>query len=193
MVRGPVQVRQATPEDVADLVEVWGSGRLGYDGAADPHEAAASLARVCADPDQQVLVAYVEGHVAGAVHLSRAPVGPLHSDAAVFVGHLQVLERWRRHGVGRAFVEVAVSWAEEKGTDHVITAATPSSRDANRFLARLGFAQLVMLRAATVSTLRARLPVETPAAARLGARSHRSVGQVLVQRRSMRRAQTRPS
>lgn len=188
-----MQVRPATSEDVPDLVEVWGSGRLGYDGPADLEEAAASVARISADPDQQVLVAYVEDHVAGAVHLSRAPIGPLHSDAAVFVGHLQVLERWRRHGVGRAFVEAAVSWAEEKGTDHVITAAPPNSRDANRFLARLGFAQLAVLRGATLTTLRGKLPVETPAAARLGARTHRSVGQVLVQRRSMRRAQTRPS
>jgi hypothetical protein len=45
------------------------------------------------------------------------------------------------------------------------------------------------MRAATVSALRAKMPVEPPAAARVGTRSHRNVGQVLAQRRSMRRAQ----
>ena len=44
---------------------------------------------------------------------------------------------------------------------------------------------------ATVPSLRSRLPVETPVAARVGSRSHRSVGQVLAQRRSLRRAQAR--
>jgi hypothetical protein len=44
-----------------------------------------------------------------------------------------------------------------------------------------------------VPTLRAKMPVEPPAAARVGARSHRSVGQVLAQRRSQRRAQAKTS
>jgi hypothetical protein len=50
-----------------------------------------------------------------------------------------------------------------------------------------------MVRAATVASMRAKLPLEPPAVARVGTRSHRNVGQVIVQRRSLRRARDRTS
>jgi hypothetical protein len=73
----------------------------------------------------------------------------------------------------------------------VIAAAAVASRDANRFMARLGLGQIAVVRGAPVAALRAKLPVDPPAAARVGSRSSRTAGQVLVQRRSMRRAQRR--
>jgi len=129
--------------------------------------------------------------VAGAAHLVRAPVSPIHSDSAVYVLHLQVLDKFRRHGAGRSLMEAAVTWAEEKDSTHVVAAASAGSRDANRFMARLGLGPTAMVRAATVASLRAKLPLEPPAVARVGSRSHRSVGQVIVQRRSLRRARDR--
>ena len=189
--RTPVHVREADPDDVDDLVEIW-SGRGDQRAFSVPvrHEAAASVARIAADPDQRLLVADIDDQVAGAVHLARAPLSPVHADTAVYVLNLQVLDEYRRHGVGRSFLEAAVTWAEEKGTQHVVAAASASSRDANRFMARLGLGQFAVMRGATVSAMRAKLPLEPPAVARLNARSHRSVGQVLVQRRSLRRAQS---
>ncbi len=195
MFRSTVHVRDASGEDAASLIEVWGPGRpTGHEGTTpDVDEVSATVDRIGADPEQRLLVGAIDDQVAGAVHLTTGPLTPIHEDTAVFVGHLQVLEGWRRHGVGRALIEAAVTWAEEKNTAHVLAAAAVSSRDANRFLARIGFAQLAVIRGATVTALRAKLPVEPPAAARVGTRSHRSVGQVLVQRRSLRRSQARPS
>ncbi len=195
MLRNPVQVRDASPDDAAALVEIWGTGRGAADGCSPPvlSEAAASVARIAAEPDQRLLVAVLDDRVAGAVHLTRGPLTPIHGESAVFVGHLQVLDGCRRHGVGRALVEAAVTWAEEKSTPHVLAAAAVSSRDANRFMARLGFGQVAVIRGASVTSLRSKLPVDPPVAARVGNRSHRSVGQVLVQRRSLRRAQARTS
>lgn len=191
MFRSPVYVRDASSEDAAALLEVWGTGHDGSPPGLD--DVCASVARITAEPEQRLLVGFIEDQVAGAVHLTRAPLTPIHSDCAVFVGHLQVIDRCRRHGVGKALIEAAVTWAEERNTPHVLTAAAVSSRDANRFMARLGFAQLAVVRGASVTALRAKLPVEPPAAARVGIRNHRSVGQVLVQRRSLRRSQARPS
>lgn len=191
MFRSPVYVRDASSEDAAALLEVWGTGHEGSPPGLD--DVRASVARITADPEQRILVGFIEDQVAGAVQLSRAPLTPIHSDCAVFVGHLQVIDRCRRHGVGKALIEAAVTWAEERNTPHVLTAAAVSSRDANRFMARLGFTQLAVVRGASVTALRAKLPVEPPAAARVGIRNHRSVGQVLVQRRSLRRSQARPS
>ncbi len=194
MSRSPVHLRDAVPADVDDLVEVW-SGRSDVRAVLPPvrPEALASVARIAADPDQRLLVASIDDRVAGAVHLVRAPLSPVHSDSAIYVLHLQVIEAFRRHGVGRALMEGAVTWAEEKGTSHVLAAATATSRDANRFMARLGLGQVAVIRGASVVALRAKLPPEPPAVARVGARTHRSVGQVLVQRRSQRRSRVRES
>ena len=198
MVRCSVTIRDAAPDDATALVAVWAASadRAGNVPDAAAHaaqEAAAAIARIAADPDQRLLVARVDDQVAGAAHLLRAPVSPVHSDTAVYVMHLQVIEALRRHGVGRALMEATVGWAEEKDTEHVIAAASVASRDANRFMARLGLGQVAVVRGATVPALRAKLPVEPPAAARVGSRNHRSVGAVIAQRRSMRRSQARLS
>jgi GNAT superfamily N-acetyltransferase len=209
-----VQIRDARPDDATALLGLWGRGGLvgrssdreaHASGAAEPvqHDvsvrdtdtphAARAVGRIAEDPDQRLLVAEVDDRLAGAVHLSRAPLSPVHVGGAVYVMHLQVAEEFRRHGVGHALMEATVTWAEATGTSHVIAAASVASRDANRFMARLGLGQVAVVRGASVAALRSKLPVEPPAAARVGTRTHRSVGHVLAQRRSMRRAQTRPS
>jgi GNAT superfamily N-acetyltransferase len=196
--RSPVLVREATLEDVEALVEVWG-GELSRlperdEGERCAQEAAASIARLSADPDQRIVVASIDDRVAGAVHLFRGPLSPVHTESAVYVAHLHVIDRFRRHGVGQALLEAAVTWAEEKDTTHVVAAASVNSRDANRFMARLGLTQIAVIRGSSTAALRAKLPVETPVAARpTTPRSQRTVRQVLVRRRSLRRAQSRPS
>ena len=85
MVRSVVTIGDATPEDATALVEVWATAadRAGHAQQAAGHaaqEAAAAIARIAADPDQRLLVARVDDHVAGAVHLMRAPVSPVQSD-----------------------------------------------------------------------------------------------------------------
>lgn len=197
MFRSPVQIRDAAPDDALALVEVWGGAgdrAPDVDAASSAlQEAGGSITRISADPQERLLVAFVDDHAAGAVHLMRGQLSPIHGETAVYVMHLQVIEEFRRHGVGRALMEATVSWAEETDASHVVAAASATSRDANRFMARLGLAQMAVVRGSTVAAMRAKLPVETPAAARVGSRTHRSVGQVLVQRRSMRRSQAKPS
>lgn len=193
-----MQVRDATPDDADALVEIWSdfTRRTSHERPPVPHpaaETAAAVAQIVADPDQRLLVAVLDGRVIGAVHLLRAPVSPIHTEQAVHVSHLHVLDECRRHGAGHALIEATVSWAEEKAIGHVLCAASVNSRDANRFMARLGLCAIATVRAASVSTLRAKLPVEPPAAARVGTRNHRTVGQVLAQRRSLRRAQAKSS
>jgi GNAT superfamily N-acetyltransferase len=192
--RNPVQVRDAVPEDALALLEVWGDFRR--TGSERPHgsaeaEAASALARIAADPDERLLVGIYEDRLVGAAHLLRAGISPIHTENAIHVTHLHVLGGYRRHGVGKALMEAAVSWAEEKDTNHLIAAASVHSRDANRFMARLGLSQIAIVRGATIPALRARLPVEPPAGAMVNSRNHRSVGQVLAQRRLQRRAQTK--
>jgi GNAT superfamily N-acetyltransferase len=192
--RYPVHVRDASPGDAKALLEVWGDVRRTTERHACPppeEEAAHAVARIAADPDERLLVGTVDDVVVGAAHLVRARISPIHNEAAIHVTHLFVLSRHRRHGVGKALFEAAVSWAEEKDTPHLLAAASVHSRDANRFMARLGLTQLATVRAASVPALRAKLPVEPPAGAMVSSRNHRTVGQVLAQRRQQRRAQSR--
>jgi GNAT superfamily N-acetyltransferase len=188
--RSAVLVRDAVPTDVEALRLVF-AGTAGPVLDEHPGEAASAIASIAADPDQRLLVALFEGRVVGAVQLLRAPVSPLQSASAIHVAHLHVLDECRRHGVGTALMEATVSWAEEKDTAHVLAAASVSSRDANRFMARLGLTQLAVVRAASVQTLRAKLPVEPPPVCLTDSRHHRTVGQVLARRRSLRRAQAK--
>lgn len=193
MFRCPVHVRDAEPVDVGELGNLIVAATTRSSAGVGPSEAEAAVAAIALDPDQRLIVAEAEGQVVGVAHLVRAPLSPLQTDTAVHVLHLNVLDAVRRHGIGHALMEATVSWAEEKDSTHVVAAAAATSRDTNRFMARLGLGQVAVMRAATVPTLRAKLPVEPPAAARIGSRSHRSVGQVLAQRRSMRRAQAKTS
>lgn len=192
MSRNPVHVRDAVPEDATALLRIWGDFRRSSaervsDGQAEL-DAANAVARIAADPDERLVVGLIDDQVAGAVHLMRARISPIHHDTAIHITHLHVLSGFRRHGVGKALLEAAVSWAEEKDTSHLLAAASVSSRDANRFMARLGLTQLAVVRGASIPALRAKLPVEPPAGAMVTSRNHRNVGQVLAQRRLQRRA-----
>ena len=193
MFRCPVHVRDAEPADVGELQVLLGSVVTRTGEELRVEEARAAVAAIAVDPEQRLVVAELDGRVVGVAHLVRAPVSPLQTETAVHVLNMNVHDDARRHGVGRTLLEVTVSWAEEKDSTHVIAAAYATSRDTNRFMARLGLGQVAVMRAATVATLRAKLPVEPPAAARVGSRNHRSVGHVLAQRRSLRRAQAKTS
>lgn len=187
-------VRDAVPADAAALLEMWGefrrTGAERLEGSAET-EAANAVARIAADPDERLLVGVVDDQVVGAVHLLRAGISPVHNETAIHLTHLHVLGGHRRHGVGKALMEAAVSWAEEKDTTHLIAAASVHSRDANRFMARLGLSPIATVRAAAVPALRSKLPVEPPAGAMVNSRNHRTVGHVIAQRRLQRRAQAK--
>jgi GNAT superfamily N-acetyltransferase len=194
--RKTVVVRDATPDDAEALVRVWCPQATRppseRDGPVSMAEGAArSALRCAADPDQRMLVALVDDRVVGAVHLYLAPLSPLHAEQAVHLSHLNVVDEARRQGAGHALIEAAVCWAEERTCGYLLAAAHANSREANRFLARLGLTQVAVVRGAATSVLRSKLPVEQPAVARADARHGRSVGTVLAQRRSLRRARDR--
>lgn len=186
MPRQLVKVRDAAPEDAAALLVLW--HELARRGAVeDPvAQARCAIARVAADPDQRIVVLEWECEVVGAVHLQRSLLGPLTDEMVVRASHLQVLTGHRKQGLGHLLFEAAVAWAEEKNVGYVAGVAS-SSRDTNRFLARLGLPQVAVLRGAPTATLRARLSATAP---RGRSAASRNVGQVLASRRSLKRRQS---
>lgn len=194
MSRVPVQVRDAVEADAAGLATLWADVlvRPGAEGVGLPSvtQAQQAIARFAEAKDIRVLVADIDGEVVGGIFLRVNLLSPLHSDRALHASHLQVDRRYLRHGVGRALLEAAVTWAEQLGVETMLAGAPAADRDTNRFLARLGLSQVAVLRFGSVATLRSKLPHDPSVVARGGVRKGRSVGQVVAARRSQLRARS---
>lgn len=183
MSRYSLTTRVATREDAPVLAELWSDAVR----RADRSEQAADLELVvkgaAASPEQRVLVVEYDGQLAGAVYLRITTLSPLNLEPCVQAIHPRVFDQFRRRGVGHALMEAATAFAEDNGVLHVVTAVPHSSRDANRFMARLGLAPVVVYRIAPTTLLRNRV---SPQRTALGADSGRT--KVLAARRSLRRA-----
>jgi GNAT superfamily N-acetyltransferase len=81
-------------------------------------------------------------------------VGAIDLSPVLHVSHLLVTPKQRRRGVGRSLLTAAVQVADDRGMDHIVVTAAAGSREANRYLARLGFAPLVVQRIAATGVLR---------------------------------------
>jgi GNAT superfamily N-acetyltransferase len=210
--RAVVGVRVARPTDACDLVDVWveASAKDGVDpsgveaGDVDAgvvesrseayDEAAEAIARIDGEPDELLLVAEADGKLIGAVHLRRAPISPIQTAQAVHVSHLHVRPGHRRRGIASALLTAATSWAEDVKSSHLLATTPASSRDAHRFLARLGFCQVAILRAVSVPALRSRLAgaVVTPlAGATTDSLRAPDTGRLIAARRRLRRLANR--
>jgi GNAT superfamily N-acetyltransferase len=192
MTRPVVTLRQARPddpEDVAFLAEVWAEVLRRCDAEDRAADVVTLAARAADSEDERLIVAEHDGQRAGAVLLRLATLTPVNLEPVVQTLSPHVLPAFRRRGVGRALVEAAASFAEEHGIAHVMTASSSGSREANRFMARLGFGPLATLRVAPTAIVRSktgaqRAPLRGPGASR-------PLGQVLAARRAVRREPSR--
>ncbi|GAB2447401.1 hypothetical protein GCM10027062_31380 [Nocardioides hungaricus] len=190
MTRSLVSLRAADPLDAAPLAELW-TDVLRRTGRADQvADVEAVLARVDGTPDERIVVAEYDGEFAGAVHLQATTMSALNREPIVRALSPHVLPRFRRHGIGSALMDTAVSWAEELGIGHVATAAVAGSRDGNRFMARIALGPYAVLRVATTHAVRSRLTSHRRPATSTGGRQ---LTQVLAARRSLRRSRARAS
>jgi ribosomal protein S18 acetylase RimI-like enzyme len=158
-----VRVRPATTADVAALVELAqgsdpavgaGSGRTSRENGAD--RLTGRVGAVLDDGVHTLLVAVEEStdRIVGLLIAREDEIGLVEPTSALFVTHLLVVPAARRRGVGRALLAGALHLAEEQGLDRVVATAAASSREANRYLARLGFAPLVTHRVVPTPVLR---------------------------------------
>lgn len=169
MSRFRVRVRTASSDDVDELVALVGSmtdlGLVRGRRVARswPDGCRVQCERVLADPEHRVVVAVDEtSAVVGAAVFAADTAGGLLDPPSVYVSHLLVAPAHRKRGAGRALVSAAAGYAEELGVDSVVVAVAPTTRDANRFFARLGFAPQVIRRIAPVAALRRALASADP-------------------------------
>lgn len=180
MARLPLTIREAVVGDAPAILSMWDAVTTGVVSMSALSEAEQAIERVSASALERLVVIEVDEGVVAVVHLRRGPMSPLHVQDVVHTSFLLVKPDYRRHGYARALLDVGVTWAEELGLDYVTALTNAASRDANRFMARLGLASAATLRIAPAALLRAKL---SPAP-RMGVAAR---SQVLAQRRSMRR------
>ncbi len=167
MTRTPVTTRQATPEDVPALVDLWaellraGAGSATVLRPGQPAgDVGVALVEAMGRPDVRVLVATVGDEPVGMAVLTVGPLGPLTPQRAVQLHHVVVRDGFRRRGAGHALLAAAATYAEQVGVDHVLVGVYPAMREASRFYARMGFAPLAVRRVATVPVLRRQLAAD---------------------------------
>lgn len=162
MSRMNVRVRPADIADVPRLVTLTQSldltaglfsGRPVVEPAAD--HLADRFTEIIRERSRILLVAVEEmGATVGLLIAQHDEVGAIDLTPVFHVSHLMVAPKHRRRGVGRMLLTAAVHLADERDIEHVLATAGSGSREANRYLARLGFAPLVVHRIAATSVLR---------------------------------------
>lgn len=190
MTRTSVTLRCAEPGDAPVLAELWTEALRRVDHQEQTSDLEIVIKESSTSAEQRVVVADYDGALAGAVLLKVSTVSPLNLEPVVHVISPHVFPQFRRHGIGRQLMEAAVTFAEEVGVEHIGTAAIAGSRDANRFMARLGLGPHAMMRLAPTIAVRAKLTAQRPA---LPTTSDRRLTRVIAHRRSLRRAQASES
>ncbi|HET8581842.1 MAG TPA: GNAT family N-acetyltransferase [Jatrophihabitans sp.] len=161
MSRVNVRVRPATADDVPALVELVQAVDTGagvFSGKPLQDHSTAHLTERFTEilgSDRTLLVAADDtGAVVGMLAARRDAVGAIDLSPVLHVTHLMVAPGHRRRGIGRSLLAAAVHLADEGGLEHVLTTAAAGSREGNRYLARIGFAPLVVHRIAPTTALR---------------------------------------
>jgi ribosomal protein S18 acetylase RimI-like enzyme len=165
--RPAVDVRRVCTDDLDDLLLLWTQARKESGTATralighTAEQLRARLASAVRASDVHLLLARWDGAPAGYVVLRVGPLMPVVDDPSVIVENLYVTPDLRRHGVAKALLAGVTSIAERNAADQVVISAPHASREAQRFLARLGFTPLVVRRIAATSALRRRLAGES--------------------------------
>lgn len=170
MARPDLCVRPATVDDLPVLLVLGDELReqlipsaslRGATGAAARLQLETRYAEALQAPDRELVVA-VSTHdgdeeILAMGLMTIGSTNALVDVPAVYLSNAIVADKHRRRGAGRALIAAAVAYAEDNGVDQLVVAVHPAARDANRFLARLGFAPVDVRRSAPVASVRRRL------------------------------------
>jgi len=189
-----IVLRDADREDAAALIILWrecaesareeGSNVLSSTALwREPGvaEAAAALELNLANADKRIIVALVEGGVVGAVSCDISTTTPVNLTRVLVVNELQVLPSFRRKSVATILLSAAANYGEDFNCEVVATLTPAHAREPNRFLTKLGFSQVSVVRATQASMLRSKLSTK--------ATNSRDTGKLIAVRRTLRRRQ----
>ena len=126
-------IRAATVGDAPAITTL--TAELGYPANVDLIRD--RLARLQGRSDNLVVVADIDGTVVAWLQASAAEI--LESGARVEITGLVVAAHARRRGVGRALIQRAEAWAQEREVGSVVVRSNVQRTESHPFYASLGF------------------------------------------------------
>lgn len=187
MGRASVVVRTAVLSDAPELVALWAEHLRPGTREAAVADVCAAVEAADADDAARLVVAELDGEIVGSLHVRATALSPMNAELTVHAFGPQVRSDFRHRGVGTALMEVAVAFAEERGIQYVSGSALSTSRDSNRFFARLSMGPRAVLRVSATHVVRQRLGVGRSARVTGGSpTTTRNIDRVLAVRRGRR-------
>ncbi len=190
--RQPVEIRDVAPDDVAGLIDLWtvcaadqvengaetSQNRLPWRAPSEA-EALAAIDFNAERHGRRLLVAVAGDQIVGVAAADITTLTPISMAKVMLVSDLQVRPNFRRRSVASNLLAVIAVYAEEHGCELVVTSVQAQAKEPNRFMTKLGFNQVAVLRAAPVGKLNARLATKSAGS--------RETGRLLAVRRTLRR------
>lgn len=190
--RQPIEIRDAVADDALELIDLWRTCLL---HAADegletytqqtlwrePSEAETreAIAFNAERNGRRLLVGTCDGTIVSAAAADITTLTPISMSRVMLVSDLQVAPEHRRRSVASAMLAALAAHAEESGCDMVVSSIPAHAKEPNRYLTKLGFNQIAVLRAIPLGKLTARLATKTAGS--------RETGRLVAVRRTLRR------
>lgn len=184
MTRAALPVREAGDRDIPAIMHLTATVLDEADGHAhagvrrllegpDMRSRQTQFEKLLTDANVRVIVAtdpLDDTTITGVAVLSEDTISAVFESPAIFVNYLLVPGTFRNRGVGKALLSEATRYADRCGAKHLIVGVSSTTRETNRYYARLGFAPLVVRRIASVAHLRKSLGMASAYGERRGSR-----------------------
>ena len=140
-----MQCRLATDKDLRDIVrmladDLLGSQRERYEDPL-PESYIKAFQEIDADPNNELIVAELNGEVVGTLQLTYTPSISFQGGKRCTVESVRVDEKYRGQGIGRGMMLWAIERAKEKGCISMQLTTNNDRTDAHRFYESLGFSK----------------------------------------------------
>lgn len=138
-----LQFRKATRDDLAAIVrlladDVLGAKRERYETPL-PETYVRTFESIDADPNNELVVACLEGKILGVLQLTFIPYLAYQGGWRALIEAVRVDSTRRSQGLGKALFEWAIDRARERGCCMVQLTTDKTRADAKRFYESLGF------------------------------------------------------
>ena len=138
----PVEIRNATPEDIPDIVLLYNLANRNSAISFDAKIVGKIFERLNRHTNYHFYVAVIEKRVVGTFMLIVLPGSESGGGAEGVVENVAVHKKFRRRGVGRKMMDYAIGRCRGAGCSRLMFASSERMPGADDFLQSVGFRQV---------------------------------------------------